>query len=81
MVIVQLSADELKNQIKAAVNEVLSDQLMIPQRDRLLSREEAATYLNVTVPTLNNWEKSGQLKPKRYGNRVYFFESDLLQKK
>lgn len=81
MVIVQITADELRAQIRAAVNDAINEQLSLPQRDRLLSREEAATYLNVSMPTLNAWEKAGQLKPKRYGNRVYYFESDLLMKK
>lgn len=80
MVILQLSKEELQREIKNAFTEVLGD-LHAPLRDRLFSREEAAKYLNVSLPTLNTWEKSGHLTPKRFGNRVYFFESDLLKKK
>lgn len=81
MVILEITKDEFHAQIRAAVVDALGEHLITPQRDRLLSREEAATYLNVSMPTLNTWEKSGQLTPKRYGNRVYYFESDLLKKK
>lgn len=78
--IIQISKDELKAEIKSAIDSALSE-FHAPIRDRLLSREEASLYLGVSLPTLNSWEKSGQLTPKRYGNRVYFLESNLLSKK
>jgi excisionase family DNA binding protein len=80
MVILQLSKEELQREIRTAVSEAISD-LHSPAKDRLFSREEAAKYLDVSLPTLNTWEKSGQLTPKRFGNRVYFFESELLKRK
>jgi DNA-binding transcriptional regulator YiaG len=81
MVIIQeISKLELEQAIKSAVESAIGG-VSTPQRDRLLSRQEASVYLGISLPTLNAWEKSGQLQPKRYGNRVYYFESDLLMKK
>jgi hypothetical protein len=49
--------------------------------EQLLSRKEAAGYLKVSLTTLKNWDESGYMKPKRFGRRVFYFESDLLERK
>ena len=48
--------------------------------DDLLTRSATAEYLGVSLPTLYSYSKCGQLKPIRYGNRVYYRKSDLLKK-
>jgi excisionase family DNA binding protein len=78
MIVIQLTPDELDARLRAAVKSEIS-QLQTFQKDKLLTRHEAAEMLNVTLPTLRAWQKSGQLKAVRIGNRVYFKESSLLQ--
>jgi excisionase family DNA binding protein len=79
MILLQITTDELDARLRAAVKAEIS-QFQAPQKDKLLTRFEAAEMLNVTLPTLNAWEKSGQIKAIRIGNRVYFKESSLLQR-
>jgi excisionase family DNA binding protein len=46
--------------------------------DALLSKEQVATFFNVSVPTINNWIKNGTLKPIRIGRSVRFNREQLL---
>lgn len=43
----------------------------------LLTREEAAIYLHITLPTLNTYTKSGRVKGYRLGGRVFYKRSEL----
>ena len=50
----------------------------IPQRERHLTRAEAAKYLGVSVPTLARWASNG-LGPAYYvlGNKARYRSADL----
>lgn len=45
--------------------------------DRLYTRQETAKYLRISLPTLNEWSKTGVLKSYRLGNRVYYKQSEI----
>ncbi|QOW09093.1 helix-turn-helix domain-containing protein [Kaistella flava (ex Peng et al. 2021)] len=47
--------------------------------EQLLNRKEAADYLDVHVCTLERWEKSKQLTPKRIGGKIYYKKSELIK--
>ena len=80
MVIIQLTEQEFQEAITKAVLSALASQKASPA-DELFSRQEAAAYLKVTYPTLNNWEKKGYIKAVRLGSRVFFKKSELLNNK
>jgi len=80
LILLHMNRDELRKLINESVKEIISEHLK-DKDEKLLSRKEAAGYLKVSMPTLNKWEKAGQLIPKRYGKRVFYFESDLLERK
>jgi excisionase family DNA binding protein len=42
-----------------------------------MSREEAAKYLKVSLPTLNSWTKSGDIKAYRKKGRVYYKQHEI----
>lgn len=44
---------------------------------RLLSRKQTAELLCISLPTLNDWTKSGVLKAHRIGTRVLYKEQDI----
>lgn len=45
----------------------------------LLTREEAAAMLDVSLVTLNQWVKDGRIPaPKRIGKRVFFLRQEFL---
>ena len=46
----------------------------------LLTRDEVAKMLDISLPTLLQWEKDGVIpKPKRLGQRVYWVRQSLIQ--
>jgi predicted transcriptional regulator len=75
-----MTRDELRKLINESVKEIISEHLK-EKPEQLLTRKEASAYLKVSLTTLKNWDDSGYMKPKRYGRRVFYFESDLLERK
>ena len=49
-----------------------------PVSDELLTRDETAAMLKITLPTLNNWTKAKILTPRYLGRRVYYKKSEIL---
>ncbi|RZJ36418.1 MAG: DNA-binding protein [Flavobacterium sp.] len=48
--------------------------------DVLLTREQAAKFLNVTVQSLNNYNVSGLLRPThKIGRRILYSKNSILK--
>lgn len=62
--------DELKSQIQELQKQ--------PQPDRLITRDETAKLLGVSLVTLHNWTKANILTAYRVGNKVRFKENEVL---
>lgn len=78
MIIIQLTPEQLQERIQGAVNLELA-KLKQPSQDKLLTRKEAAQFLDVSLPTLGSWEKTKKIQALRIGSRVYFKQSELLK--
>lgn len=44
---------------------------------KLLTRSEAANLLKISLPTLDDWTKTGVIKAKRIGSRIRYVYSDV----
>jgi excisionase family DNA binding protein len=72
-------ADEVNKALKALgnINPTLE------KRDRFLSRKEAATVLEISLPTLSNYTKTGLIQGYKLGGSVRYkmqdLESSLIQ--
>lgn len=44
---------------------------------RYLSREEVATLLKISLPTLNEYTKKGLIQGRKIGTRMLYLESDI----
>lgn len=64
--------DNLESQIK------LLQQQPNPSTDRLITRDETAKLLGVSLVTLHNWTKANILIAYRVGNKVRFKENEVL---
>jgi excisionase family DNA binding protein len=64
--------DNLESQIK------LLQQQPNPSTDRLITRDETAKLLGVSLVTLHNWIKSNVLIAYRVGNKVRFKENEVF---
>ena len=71
----------LKNAVSAEVMQQLKLSNAIPapvsEQEELLTREDTAGYFHISLPTLNNYTKSGLVKGYRLGNRVFYKRSEL----
>lgn len=71
--------------IKSVVQEVFENnfsKLNPPKQEIknvLLSRKETAKFLCISLPTLNDWTKTGIVKAHRIGNRVLYKELEVIQ--
>jgi hypothetical protein len=48
-------------------------------RELLYTREETASRLNISLPTLNKYDKKGIIKSVRIGNRILYTESAIVE--
>lgn len=44
---------------------------------KLLTRSETANLLKISLPTLDDWTKTGVIKAKRIGSRIRYVYSDV----
>jgi len=77
-----LSKDDLTDVLALLIREALREEITSLKPDDnspLLTREEAANILDISLPTLNQWEKDGSIpKPKRIGKRVYWLRKKFM---
>ena len=80
IIIENIEADELREFIKDAIREELA-QTSDPNDParKLLNRDEAAEYLDITKATLRDYVTSGRLRCKRIGGKgkVFFTLEDI----
>ena len=80
LILEQVSKSELKDLIVQAVSEQFSKshQASPPAREfTILTRQETAKTLGITLSTLHEWTKSGVIQGTRIGTRVRYRQSDV----
>jgi hypothetical protein len=75
-----------KEELQAIINESL-DQKLKPRlepskqeekKEKLLSRNEAAALLKITLVTLSDWSNRGIIQSYYMGGRVYYKEHEII---
>lgn len=84
MIIVQLDGEQLSNLIQSSVRKVLKEttpQMVDPteQPEHLLTIQEAAKFLSLTVPTMYSKVSKGELPVMKRSKRLYFSRTELLE--
>jgi len=79
-----LDTNDLKEVLETLIRQAVRDETksLMPTSTEspLLTREVAANILDISLPTLNQWEKDGSIpKPKRIGKRVYFLRKTFME--
>lgn len=70
--------------VKTALKELLNAKTSITDKKStidnsvLLSRQESASFLKISLVTLYDWTKSGILKSYKIGGRVYYKQDELV---
>ena len=84
MIIVQLDSEQLSNLIQSSVRKVLKEtppQTVEPtdQPEQLLTIQEAAEFLSLTVPTMYSKVSKGELPVMKRSKRLYFSRTELME--
>lgn len=82
-IITTLSAEELQNLIQESVKSAINEALSIKegnngQKFELMSRQEAAAYLKISLVTLHDWTKHHIVKSYKLGGRIYYDKTELF---
>lgn len=78
-----ISRDELKTDISDAVKKELQtfisslQQTATPAQPQFLTRKQTAQKLGVSLPTLNEWTKTGLVQGYRIASRVRYKEDEI----
>jgi excisionase family DNA binding protein len=74
-----LTPEELSETLRSVIREELS--LLNPKETapRYLSRQEVANLLKISLPTLNEYTRTGIIKGSRVGSRVLYDEGDIRE--
>lgn len=67
-----INVDELLEKIGNLIDAKLNSPPPKENQSTLLSRQEVATLLKITLPTLHDWTKLGWLQSYKIGNRVLY---------
>ncbi len=76
--IIVTTKEDLKNILIEVLNEN-KQETPTPQDNELLTRNETAKMLGVSLVTLNNWSKRGIIQSYRINTRIRYKRGEILQ--
>jgi len=79
--ITEVSIDELADKVAGKLLVKIENylkELSKPKNEELLTRQEVADYLRISLVTMHSWSKHGIINPIRMGNRILFKKQDIL---
>lgn len=75
-----INTDDLKKLFREVLEEKSKKEAKPKESNKkfeYLNRFEVVELLKISLPTLNNWSKSGIVQSYRIGNRVLYKESEI----
>lgn len=79
--ITEVTADELADTVADKLMFKIENylkELSKKQNDEILTRQEVADYLRISLVTIHSWNKHGILNPIRMGNIIFYKKQDIL---
>ena len=77
--LIQLTGGDLSHLIENAVKNAMAEQLEPKQADELITRQQAADLIGVTLPTLHTYTRRGIIPTYRIGRNVRFKKSEIIE--
>jgi excisionase family DNA binding protein len=82
MIIVQLDSEQLTTLIQSSVRKVLNEAYnksceSVKEAEQFLNIQQAAEFLNLTVPTIYSKTSKNELPFMKRGKRLYFSKQEL----
>jgi len=78
IIFTKFSQESFKELLKETIREQIQEFHKDPP-DQLLSREDLAKRLGISLPTLRLYTKENIIKSRKIGNRIYYRWSDVLE--
>lgn len=80
LILSPIAPDELSRMIATAVRAELDahPNASLPDPEELLTRQQAAQLLGITLPTLREYTRKGHLSGYRIGTRVRYKRNEVL---
>lgn len=79
IILSSISLNELENMLEKVATKVFSSRLTAKEEEEeLLTRQEAAKFLNISLPTLHKITQAG-LPFHRVGNKIRYKKGDLRE--
>ena len=76
-IIIQISENEFQQRLEKAVEKALANYSPLVKELKYLTRKEVAAKLRISLPTLNEYTKSGKLKGHRLNGRVLYRDDEI----
>lgn len=68
----------IQNSVERALSENNKKQTTTQSPDEFLTIQQVSKLLDVSLVTLHKWKKQGKIKFYRFGSRIRFKKSDIL---
>lgn len=85
LVLSSIPISELKEDLRSIITETIQTELTrlhesnTAKDSKLLTRDDAAKFIGISLPTLNEWTKQGLIPGYRIGSRVRYKREELEQ--
>lgn len=77
---VEILNEIISKSVERQFNRLKQEFYVEKEKEKLLSREETADLLKISLPTLLDWRKKGIVKPYKLGKRVYYKRHEIMEK-
>ena len=77
LIVLELSKADLEHLIENAVEKALANLQAKKPEDRIVTRKDIAELFKVSLTTVNSWSRTGKLKRRYMGSRVYFLYTEV----
>lgn len=77
-VFLSIPMDDFRAMLTEVIKDTLPTRQVEPTAPNLMTRQEAANYLRISLPTLNEYTKEGKIEGQRIGGRL-LYKLDSLQ--
>jgi len=78
-IIENVTPDELIESVRRVIKQEIADLNLGRTAPKYLTRREVADLLKISLPTLNDYTRSGRIKGHRIGSRVLYSEEEVTK--
>ncbi len=78
LILQALDRDTIAKTVAGILAPQIANAIASNTTERPLTREEAAMYLQISLPTLHDWVNRNIIKAHKIEGRTYFLQSELL---